>query len=65
MSCRCWIIVSIIGRALCTATQAVYFVCPAVWLPVLLLPQIPQLGVCLNKVPLSDRNIMMAQIKNK
>jgi hypothetical protein len=27
--------------------------------------QIPQLGVCLNKVPLFDRNIMMAQIKNK
>lgn len=27
--------------------------------------KIPQLGVCLNKVPLFDRNITMAQIKNK
>jgi hypothetical protein len=34
-------------------------------LPSCRLLQIPQLGVCLNKVPLFDRNIMMAQIKTK
>jgi hypothetical protein len=38
---------------------------PSACLHILPLPQIPQLGVCLNKVPLSDRNIMIAQIKNK
>lgn len=27
--------------------------------------QVPQLGVCLNKVPLLDRNIMVAQLKRK
>lgn len=27
--------------------------------------QVPQLGVCLNKVPLFDRNIMVTQLKRK